>query len=411
MSRRTILWVAFFVTVQGAFMLWARGDASMAGPLGLEGIEFDVRVYREHAQKFWIRHQVPWRDYVVEYPPAAFPLFVLPQMLTRDQRTYYDIFALQVVALNVALTAALASWIERRDGASRVPWRLAWASACLALCCPWITARFDLLPAWLAFVGACLWLRGRSGRGGVWVGLGTLAKVWPAVIVLPLALADRLGRRARTGLMTWFVTLAIGFAMWVEIAGLGVKASIARQAGRGAEICSIYAGIALEAGRLAGRPVKIAFESSAVHVHSTLADTLARWSPAFMAIALALVMCRAWRNASAAPMRYCAAAVIALTATGKILSPQYLLWIYPFAASAEGRAGRVLRLMFLLVLVLSRELFPHLYLPLTNQYPPVIRLLNARNTLLLAMLVPALWSAPRTPERAKSKDKPGRSPA
>ena len=72
-----------------------------------------------------------------------------------------------------------------------------------------------------------------------------------------------------------------------------------------------------------------------------------------------MVMWAFRRSGMADGLRFSAAAVLAFIVFGKVLSPQYLIWLFPFMAVLDGRTGSVARKIFLLCLpdhgdVLSR---------------------------------------------------------
>jgi hypothetical protein len=86
-------------------------------------------------------------------------------------------------------------------------------------------------------------------------------------------------------------------------------------------------------------------------------------------------------------LRYSAAAVLAFVLFGKVLSPQYLIWLFPFLAVLEGRAGRLARRIFLLCCLTTTLIYPGPGFPMILEHQgPAIVLLNLRNVLLLWLL-------------------------
>jgi hypothetical protein len=96
------------------------------------------------------------------------------------------------------------------------------------------------------------------------------------------------------------------------------------------------------------------------------------------------------------------AAVLAFVALGKVLSPQYLLWLAPLAAVAYTRGARASALAVAAAVVLTRLEFPYRYSDLVAGQDAAIALVGARNALLVGALLmvlapaagPARWRRP-----------------
>jgi hypothetical protein len=111
------------------------------------------------------------------------------------------------------------------------------------------------------------------------------------------------------------------------------------------------------------------------------------------AAALLLVMWRSWRSGMVDGIRYSAAAALAFIVFGKVLSPQYLIWLFPFMAVLDGCTGSVARNIFLLA-CLTTALFypgPGFAMVLEHQVGPIL-LLNLRNALLIWLFGTLLWA-------------------
>jgi hypothetical protein len=98
------------------------------------------------------------------------------------------------------------------------------------------------------------------------------------------------------------------------------------------------------------------------------------------------------------------AALLAFVVTNKVLSPQYLVWLLPFAPLLPLRKAALALGAVLLTIVI----FPYNYAPLVNMRPGMILLLNARNAMLVALLLwivlrPAVPAAISTPRAADGR--------
>jgi hypothetical protein len=101
--------------------------------------------------------------------------------------------------------------------------------------------------------------------------------------------------------------------------------------------------------------------------------------------------------------------LLALMAFGKVLSPQYFIWILPVLALVAVR-DPLLGLLGGLVLLLTQIEFPALYWNLVDLQPPVLGLVATRNLLLLALFCLTVWRlvAAAAQGAAQADGRPGR---
>src|SRR5262249_51203240 len=105
-------------------------------------------------------------------------------------------------------------------------------------------------------------------------------------------------------------------------------------------------------------------------------------------------------------VRYAAAVLVAFVALGKVLSPQFMIWLLPVVPLVAGRRGAVAAVGLLLACLLTQIWFPRRYWELVLPPPGfgayVSWLVFARDVLLVFVLVvltaPAR-AAPRSPSR------------
>ena len=80
------------------------------------------------------------------------------------------------------------------------------------------------------------------------------------------------------------------------------------------------------------------------------------------------------------------ASVLAFVALGKVLSPQYVIWLAPFAALAWVWRQRAVAGLTAAAIVLTHVEFPSRYFDLINEQTGVILVVGARNAVLLVAL-------------------------
>src|SRR5438270_689664 len=133
----------------------------------------DYGVYAHYGDAIVHTHAVPYRDFPMEYPPAALPVFVAPALLERFN--YDRVFQVLMALCDVGAVLAVALVAGRKAAVAAAVAPLALGSVVLS--------RFDFWPAGLAALGIAALLRGRSTTSALLLGTAFAAKLWPAVLV------------------------------------------------------------------------------------------------------------------------------------------------------------------------------------------------------------------------------------
>jgi hypothetical protein len=133
-------------------------------------------------------------------------------------------------------------------------------------------------------------------------------------------------------------------------------------------------------------------EHKAVHLVPEWGSRLAAAASPLQAAALLLVLLQFRRRGMAEGVRYAGAAVLASLVTAKVLSPQYLVWLFPFIVVLGGWAGSRARWLFLFVCLITALIYPGpAFAQVLDHQAIAIFLLNLRNILLLALLALLLF--------------------
>ena len=266
-----------------------------------------------------------------------------------------------------------------------------------------ILTRFDLWPAalTLAALAALVWRRDRLGFG--LLGVAVAAKLYPAVLV-PLALAyvwQRRGRReALVCLGILAGVLAVAFVPFLALAPDGVAYSFGRQLGRPLQIESLGSSFFLAAHHLFGLEI----EMRSGHGSQNLDGVGPAVAGVLLSVAQLAVLVWIWlrRPATAeALVRWSAAALVAFVALGKVLSPQFLIWLVPLVPLVAGRRGLLASALLAVALVLTQLWFPYRYWDLALEFDGVASgLVLARDLVLLAVLAVLVRDSRRAPARS-----------
>ena len=355
--------------------------------------------------------QVPYRDFAVEYPPGALPVFLIPALGAPSSETFRVRFESLMAFFGQAMIVCLAVALVAL-GASRA-WligALGFAALAPVALGPVVLSRFDLWLAALTAAALCALVTGRLRLGHLALGAAIAAKLYPAVLA-PLAVIyvwRREGRREAlvcAGFLVCVVVLA--FAPFVALAPGGVWDSLWNQASRPLQIESLGAGVLLVAHHLFGTGIAMESSHGSQNLTGAAPDTLA----ALQTILQVAVLVATWilfARGPASPSRLMlasAAALVAFVSLGKVLSPQFLIWLIPVIPLVIGRRGLAAATLLAAALVLTQLWFPYRYWDLALGFGALESwLVLVRDLVLVALLAVLLWSLlDRDPERLAAR--------
>jgi hypothetical protein len=358
----------------------------------------DTPVYERYGEAM-TDGQVPYRDFALEYPPAALPVFLLPALGGGDSDDYERRFEGLMAAFGVAcvLLVALiaASW-----------WAPFFVATAPLLLGSVILSRFDLWPTTLTVGAVALLIAGRFRLGLGALGLAAAAKLYPALLA-PVAIAHVWRSRGRreallcaAGFIAVFVAIVLPFAV---ISPGGVWDALWQQAGRPLQIESLGAGLLLGAHHLFGVDLTMESSHGSQNLAGTASDVLAASSSVLQVVVLAAIWI--WHARGQATrerlLAASAASVCAFVTFGKVLSPQFLIWLIPLVPLVGGRRGIAASGLLALALVLTQLWFPFRYWELALEFDALASWLVLGRDLVLVGLTLTLAARVR-PERARS---------
>lgn len=321
----------------------------------------------------------PYTGFGFEYPPLA-----LAPIAASGSAVLFSVLMLAA--------ALVAQHFVGVVGGSRAAWLVALAPlACGAM----VRTHFDFLPVALVAAALAALTRGRPAAGLALLGAGTMTKLFPAVLV-PVALAWLWGRgqpaAARRGLLAFAAVVALVSAPFLSSAYLDTARFHLE---RPVQIESTPATVlfALGGSHVTGAPV-----TEDPYKSNGLAGGNAGAVEALFALALVLTLTWIATRAAARPdrahlLRCSFAAVLAFVVLGKVLSPQYMIWLVPFAALGWAAGDRLPAALTATAVALTQVEFPSRYFDLVAREDAVILVVAARNALLLAALTSLLARA------------------
>ena len=330
--------------------------------------------------------QVPYLDFGFEYPPlAALPIW-LAGVPGRDPTTFELSFGVLMAGCMVAgqqLAARLAGGGARER--LTVAWLLVLTPVLVGAA---VRTHFDALPIAIALGGLLALANGRHAIGFALLGAGTMTKLFPGLLAV-VALAWLAGRGEwRAAVRGGAIFAAVVVAISLPFAGAGYVDSFRFHLERPVQIESSAASVlfALGGSDVTGTNVRPdRFKSNgldgghAAQVEAVFSFllVLALWSIAWLAA----------RRPDVRHLVLCGfAALLAFVTLGKVFSPQYVIWLAPFAALAWVWRRHAVAALTTAAIVLTQVEFPGRYFDLINVQHDAVVIVAVRNALLLVAL-------------------------
>jgi hypothetical protein len=358
----------------------------------------DTPVYQRYGNAI-ADGKVPYRDFAVEYPPGALPMFALPglaepgknQQVSAGFRRAFETLMWMCGAVALLAMAVVLRVLRRSD-------LNVWGALCFAAVAPLllgsvILSRFDLWPAAICVAALAALVSNRLRLGHALLGLGITAKLFPVVFV-PLGVAYVWKRAGRREALICLALLAgvVGaiFLPFVVLSPGGVWDSLSVQLSRPLQVESLGASLLLVGHHVFGFGLAGETSHGSQNVAGSAAGVLA------IATTLLQVGVLGWiwasfargRGDREALVRSTAAALCAFVALGKVLSPQFLIWLIPIVPLVRGRRGLWASALLAAALVLTQVWFPFRYFRLALHFEAGLSwVLLARDLALVALTV------------------------
>jgi hypothetical protein len=306
------------------------GIALLAATAAIPNVKFfdganvgDTPLYHTYGEN--MRHgEVPYRDFFVEYPPGALPAFALPAVLPGASFTFWS-KALQWLLAACCIVFAAAALRTSR-------WRAALIGLTPALLGQVTFTRFDFWPAALTAAALAAIVARRHRVALAVLAVAVAAKEYPFVL-LPLFLLvvdRRAGRReAKIAAGIFAAVLAAIVLPFAALGPGGVRYSLEVQFRRPLQVESLGASLLLALHRLGAYTPHVVSTYGSQNLSGGAASALGVLTTALELGAIVAV----WAAFARSPrddstlLAAAAASVLAFLAFGKVLSPQYVVWI------------------------------------------------------------------------------------
>jgi hypothetical protein len=335
----------------------------------------------DHRWRFWVAPPHTFHTLPREYPVPALAVFSLPLLAPFAP---YNVVYMWMLA---ALVLGVVAWLAPRRFLSAV------ALALYVLVAGWATAvaRFDLVPGVLVLIAVACAERKQYTTAYLALAAATLLKVFPVVLAPALLIHEWRATRAlpRRNLALFALAVIAGFLPGALLDPSAFISPLTYNTVRPLHIESVAGSLLWLLGRVTGG-VRVILSYHSLNVVGPLGAPLAWLATALLAGGLLLVYWRALKGCDDLGRSFVLALLVTLCG-GKLLSPQYLLWLLPLAAYVEG-----LRVRWLTLSLLTLAIYPNAYtldlslVHLPNHAPFMLAILG-RNGILLGLTALYLW--------------------
>src|SRR3954447_18011370 len=348
----------------------------------------DLFVYRSYAHLF-LDGLLPYRDLAFESPPLAAPLIGLPGLAGTGAESYHWTFALLMLACLFAV-ALLVRALARRSGGDE---RLALAGVAVAplLMGAMMRTHFDLVAVALVLAALLLVARGAPVLGLALLGVATMTKGF-SIVVAPVVLAWLVARGERQAALRGACACAAAIALLagvsVALSSSGSPDALRYQTERPVQVESLpsYGIRAIEA--LGGTQATAVSSYKSDGLDHPAGNPLAAVSAAIGLAFIALFTLGAARRPEDPRTAILASlgAIAAFAAFGKVLSPQYLIWVMPLGALALAYRLWLLAAGTGLAMLLTFAEFPSRYFDVVDGRALPLAVVGVRDAVLVGVV-------------------------
>jgi hypothetical protein len=273
----------------------------------------------------------------------------------------------------------------------------------------WATAeaRFDLIPAALTLGAVVLVGKARWRWAFALLALATLLKFYPIVLIPPLLIAQQLQYTDKWTFWRRWQALGVFLALCVSVTAFSLLLNVVDTLNpfryffsRPIQIESFPA-VLVWLGSFVGYPVQYPFTFQSQNMASALSSKIGIVTSVLLAGGLLYTFWLQWQRKIDIIMSSLLSLLI-LLAAGKVLSPQYLIWVAPFVAYV-GQCHWKWLVTWGTVALLTTIIFPFLYVDLAHillYYPIVVM----RDLLIVATVLVLLYVATRMPRRMTAQE-------
>lgn len=357
----------------------------------------DLSIYFNYSDHI-VKGHIPYSEFTVEYPPGALYCFLLPRLLTEWQDTYLTIFSLEILLADFLCFYVIKLYVDNSNYSIAQKNKVYYMYIILPVLLGLLSyRRFDFIPALFTMSALLFWIHKKYN--GTWITLGVAVsiKLYP-IILFPLFALAFIKQRASfkkllTGFLIFLSTIALISLPNIITVGSKLLTFYTYHEKRGIQIESLYANMLMVA-HVFGVPATFQANYGSWNI---ISPEISEFNTISLLITLSvqfIIIIYAWysmeeTNLHEALPRMILLSLLGFIITNKVLSPQYLIWILPFAVLVVPKMNVSKRIWPLLALtfILTTLIYPCMYAGILNfELTPWI-ILTTRNILLIVLFI------------------------
>ncbi len=326
--------------------------------------------------------------------PHEYPLLTLIPFtfgLAASAYWYQVAFAVAMAACAAVVYCMLRTWKSRNAA-------LAFAVYAVVGCWGTAVARYDIIPAGFALAALLFAERGRWRWAFAMLAVSTMFKFYPVVLVPAFFIAQQKSRymfwhKWWKGLDAFVLVCAAITVFSLLLSVEGTLGPLGYFGNRPIQAESSAASILWLASFL-GFPIQYNATYGSLNMISPLSGIVSPLMTLLLFVGLAYVCWLQWRGKITLAVALLLTLLVVIC-TGKVFSPQYLLWVIPFVAYI-GECNRRWLLSWIGIGILTTWVFPYIYgatkvflkVPTIPTFYPVV---FTRNAFLVTFLIVLLY--------------------
>lgn len=309
--------------------------------------EMDVVNFFAHSEAIK-SGQMPYRDFVFEFPPFSLVFFIIPGLFTSNLETYALLFGAEVVVF-IAVTLHFTLRICERIGANKLAVAVIFTMFFLIY---FPIRKFDIFPACTTLIALYFFMERRFGLAYGFAAFATLTKIYPALIILlflvlnMLEKTDGKERNIAIGISACIAVsvMAVAPLMLAGVPFTDCLGFIGFHADRGFQVESLFATFVRVLTVLGLTTSSIVPAHDTHDVVGPLCDAVVPFWTAVVVIAIGAMFIVAARFvirnsgrlsvgcSDRALILMATVIILMFMMTNKVFSTQYMVWIMPMLA-------------------------------------------------------------------------------